>query len=134
VELDDAIAALLGELDRRWGIDAAWLFGSQTRRPRLDSDIDLAVLFRSPPSAVELLEASADLERIAGKAVDVVDLDRASPIVAHQAIKNGRLVHDRDPHRRIAFVSHLPARYEDVSLVRKSIERLLLQRIAHGRA
>jgi predicted nucleotidyltransferase len=133
VELNDAVDALVRDLDRRWGVDAAWLFGSQVRGARADSDIDLAVLFRGRPNAPQLLEARADLEALAGRPVDVVDLDVASPIIAHQAIKTGRLVADHTPRRRIEFLTRLPDRYEDLLLVRRTIEETILKRIAHGR-
>ena len=133
VELNDAVEAILRDLDRRWGVDAAWLFGSQVRGARADSDIDLAILFRDRPDGAKLLDARADLEQLVGRPVDVVDLDAASPIIAHQAIKTGRLVADHVPRRRIAFLTHLPDRYEDLTLVRKTIEETILRRIAHGR-
>jgi predicted nucleotidyltransferase len=133
VELNDAVEAIRRDLDGRWGVDAAWLFGSQVRGARPDSDIDLAVLFRDRPDAQDLLDARAELEQLAGRPVDVVDLDVASPIIAHQAIKTGRLVADRVPRRRVAFLMRLPDRYEDLTLVRRTIEQAILRRIAHGR-
>ena len=134
MQLDDAVQVIIRDLDRRWGVDAAWLFGSQARGARPDSDIDVAVLFRTPPAGVDLLEARAELEQLVGQPVDLVDLDASSPIIAHQAIKGGRLVTDRDTNRRIAFVARLPERYEDLMLVRKNIEQTLLRRTLHGRA
>jgi predicted nucleotidyltransferase len=133
VELNDVVDAIVRDLDGRWGVDAAWLFGSQVRGGRADSDIDLAVLFRDQPDGQQLLEARAELEQIAGRPVDVVDLDVASPIIAHQAIKTGRLVADRVPAHRIAFLTRLPDRYEDLTLVRRTIEQTILKRTAHGR-
>jgi predicted nucleotidyltransferase len=134
MELDRAIAAVVSYLDERWGVAAAWLFGSQTRTPRPDSDIDIAVLFKTRPSAFDLLEAQADVERAAKKPVDIVDLDAASPIVAYQVLKSGRLVADHDQRRRVDFVAHVPGRYEDLKIIRREAERTLLRRIAHGRA
>lgn len=133
--LDETVRAVLGHLGARWGVDAAWIFGSQTRQPRPDSDIDLAVLFTTSPNPLELLQAQADLEGIAGAPVDVVDLDRASPIIAHQALKGGQLVADRVPRRRIDFVAGLPSRYEDLMILRRSMERTMFARLArpaHG--
>jgi predicted nucleotidyltransferase len=60
----------MDHLDKRWGVAAAWLFGSQTRVPRPGSDIDLAVLFQNRPEPIELLEARADLERLADHIVE----------------------------------------------------------------
>lgn len=108
MEVSDAVQAILRELDQRWGVDAAWLFGSQVRGARTDSDIDLAVLFRGRPDGAELLDARADLAALVGRQVDLVDLDLASPIIAHQAIKTGRLVADHVPRRRIEFLTGFP--------------------------
>ena len=132
-DLNRAVEAILRELDTRWGVEAAWLFGSQVRSARPDSDIDLAVLFRSLPDPLDLLESRADLERQAGAPVDVVDLYRASPIIAFQALKTGRLVADHAPRRRIDFATHLPSRYEDLMIMRRGIERAMMRRLNHGR-
>jgi predicted nucleotidyltransferase len=133
VELKEAVAAILRNLDGRWGVDAAWLFGSQVRTARADSDIDMAVLFRTRPDGQALLDARTELGDPVGRPVDIVDLDVASPIIAHQAIKTGRLVADHTPRRRIEFLTRLPDRYEDLTLVRRTIEETILKRIAHGR-
>jgi len=133
MDLEASVSSVLAHLDARWGVAAAWLFGSQTRAPRPDSDIDLAVLFLTRPTAVDLIEERSDLGRLAGLPVDVIDLDAASPIVAYQALKTGRLVADTDRRRRIDFVAHLPGRYEDIRIIRREAEKALLNRIAHGR-
>jgi hypothetical protein len=133
MDLQANVSAIVDRLDARWGVAAAWLFGSQTRTARPDSDIDLAVLFRRRPTSLELIDIGAELRELGGRPVDVVDLDGASPIVAYQALKNGRLVADNEPRRRIDFVAHLPGRYEDIRIVRREAEKTLLQRIAHGR-
>lgn len=132
-KLDEAVRAIVSALDARWPVDAAWLFGSQVRASRADSDIDIAVLFGTPPDPADLLRAGADLEQAAGAPVDVVDLDRASPIIAYQALKNGRLVADRAPSHRVDFVARLPGRYEDVMILRRGMERTLIERVTHGR-
>ena len=133
MQLDDALTAILGDLDRRWGVDAAWLFGSQVGAARPDSDIDVAALFRTAPDGLAILDARADLEQLVGTPVDIVDLDRASPIIAFQALKNGRLISDRTPRRRIDFVTRLPERYEDLMILRRNIEQTILRRVSHGR-
>ncbi len=122
-------------LDQRFGVDAMWIFGSQAAgRARADSDLDLAALFRRAPERAQLLEARAEASVIAGREVDLVDLGRASPILAMQVLRHGRLVMDQDPSRRIRFVAGAPGRCEDVLRTRRPIESLLLERVAHGRA
>ena len=122
-------------LERRSGVDALWLFGSRAQgRAREDSDLDLAALFRRQPSADELLAMKTEAARLAGREVDLVDLDRASPILAMQVLRHGRLLVDRDPSRRARFVAAAPGRCEDVLRVRRPVERRLLERVADGGA
>jgi predicted nucleotidyltransferase len=129
--LDD----LRAELERRIGLDALWVFGSVARGTDTDgSDLDLAALFARRPSAEELIALRTDLAAQAGRDVDLVDLDTASPIVAMQVLRHGRLLVDRAPRRRVAFASGLPGRYEDIVRLRRPAEQALLRRVARGGA
>ena len=126
----DDIASVASLLDQVFGLDTLWLFGSVARgRDRADSDIDLAALFRRRPSAKELLDVRADVERRLSRAVDLIDLEQASPIVARQVLRNGVLLVDGSPAHRTRFVSGLPGRYEDLLIVRRNVERALLERL-----
>ncbi len=120
-------------LERRVGVDAVWLFGSEAEgRARSTSDLDLAALFRRPTSPAELAELRADLTAALDRPVDLVDLDRASPLLGYQVLKHGRLVVDRDPARRHRFAAGLPSRREDLLIVRRPIERALIERVRSG--
>jgi predicted nucleotidyltransferase len=126
---------VVGTLDRRFGLDALWLFGSEAAgRARADSDVDLAALFRTRPEPLDLLDARQELAELIGRDVDLVDLDRASPILAMQVLRHGRLLVERNYRRRIDFVAHAPGRYEDVIITRREAERALLDRVRGGRA
>jgi hypothetical protein len=133
--LPEAQLALIDvALDRLAGLDALWLFGSEaTGRATSRSDVDLAALFARRPSPLALVAAREGLQEILGRAVDLVDLERASPVLAMQALRHGRLVVDRNPTHRVRFTAALPGRYEDVAILRRPAERLLLARLAHGR-
>jgi hypothetical protein len=98
------------------------------------SDIDLAGLFRSRHSALDLLEARDALGALLGRTVDLVDLDRVSPIVAMQVFRHGRLLVDANPRRRYQAVSGALSRYEDLRIVRREAERALLARIRDDRS
>ena len=129
--MDDTISPLLDLLDRRFGVESLWVFGSEASgRARPESDLDVAVLFSRPPSAVELAEARAEGAALIDRALDLVDLDTASPLLAYQVLKHGRLVTDRNPRRRYRFTAGVPARREDVLLMRRPIEERLARRIA----
>jgi predicted nucleotidyltransferase len=64
--VDDALLqAAAAELDRRFGLVALWVFGSEaTGRATATSDVDLAALFASRPPPAQLLEARTELETI----------------------------------------------------------------------
>ncbi|MBA2447979.1 MAG: nucleotidyltransferase domain-containing protein [Chloroflexi bacterium] len=121
-------------LDERFGLDVVWLFGSEARGTATsDSDVDLAALFRSPSSPAELLDARVEAGALLGRTVDLVDLDRASPILMMQVLRHGTLLLDRNPSRRVCLVAAAPGKYEDLMLVRREGERLLLERVRNAR-
>lgn len=131
----DAIERAASELERRFGLAALWVFGSVARGEEHEgSDLDLAALFRRRPSATELLDARAELALELGRDVDLVDLASASPILAMQVARHGRLVRDVAPERRVAFLTALPGRYDDVRRMRAAAERALVTRVLDGRA
>ena len=122
-------------LDERFGLDALWLFGSEAAGSAVaESDVDLAALFGRSPAALELVETQQEIGALLGRDVDLVDLDRASPILAMQVLRHGKLLLDKNPRRRTDFVAHAPGRYEDVVITRREIEQALLQRVRGGRS
>ncbi len=132
---DAQLARVDAALHALGGLDALWLFGSEAAgRATESSDVDLGALFATPPSDAGLMTAREQLQEILGRAVDLVDLERASPILAMQVLRHGRLVTDRDPRHRVRFTAALPGRYEDVTILRRPGEKLLRARLAHGRA
>jgi len=113
---------------------ALWLFGSEARGcARPDSDVDLAALFARAPSAEARLELAAELSRLLQRDVDLVDLGTASPALAMQVLRHGKLLVDGQPSLRVRFAAALPSRYEDLRLVRAPIEARIAERM-HGRA
>lgn len=126
------VAALL---DQRFGLDALVLFGSQTTgAARPDSDLDLAALFQRRPTEIDLLEAASDVESIVGRAVDLVDLAVASPILAMQIQRTGRCLFGAESPALARFQAALPGRYEDLRRVRAEAEAALIGRVVHGRS
>lgn len=120
-------------LDRRFGLEALLLFGSEARgEARADSDVDLAALFRSPPDVVALLEAGADVERLLGRSVDLVDLGAASPILAMQVLRDGHCVFGAGSRALAEFAAILSSRYADLKRARAEAEAALVDRMTRG--
>ncbi len=134
--LDPAqLAKAVDLLDRRFGLEALLIFGSEARgTARADSDVDLAALFRSPPDVVALLEAGADVERLLGRSVDLVDLAAASPILATQVLRDGRCLFGAGSRALAEFTAILPSRYADLKRVRAASEAALVDRITRDRS
>jgi hypothetical protein len=57
----------------------------------------------------------------------LVDLRRASPILGHQVLRDGRLLLDLDPADRHVFAMLLPSRYVDLKISRAAAERALVE-------
>lgn len=116
------------------GVEALWVFGSVARgEARPDSDMDLGGLFKAPPDLDALLGARASIAALVGREADLVDLKAVSPILAFQVVKDGRLLHEKDPARRVRFVAELIGRYEDVKRFREPIERAAITRLCGRR-
>jgi predicted nucleotidyltransferase len=88
---------------------AVYLFGSRARETATaSSDVDVAVLYAEPPApSLEglgpALDIEADLERMLGLPVQVVILNQAPVDLVHRVLRDGKLLIDRDPSRRIRF-------------------------------
>lgn len=137
-------AALASHTD----VGFAYLFGSAARgTARADSDLDVAVFFgtgagrgRADAEAAggrlhrarRALELEGELERAAGRPVQVVALDDAPLGLVHNVLRSGELVLSRDEeaHRRF-FVSHA-RRYYDMEPARRIFERYRKRRIQEG--
>jgi hypothetical protein len=100
----------------------AYLFGSFARgTARHASDVDLAVLFREPPEsrlAAGPLDLEGDLERVLGRPVQLVVLNRAPADLVHRVLRDGRVVLDRDRAARIRFEIDKRNEYFDLEPVR----------------
>ncbi len=127
----DQIKGIADLLDERFGLDALWVYGSEaTGTATADSDIDLAGLFRRRPEGLEIFDARSDLVEILHREVDLVDLDRVSPILGMQVLKHGRLVVDRSPVRRHVSYFRILSLYDDLMPLRREAERETLRRLS----
>ncbi|MGQ0654086.1 MAG: type VII toxin-antitoxin system MntA family adenylyltransferase antitoxin [Betaproteobacteria bacterium] len=114
--LIDSLRAVLASRGR--SIVCAYLYGSVARGDaRQRSDVDVGLLLDEPPPATLDglgFDIAGEIERAAGKAVDLVVLNRASPDLVHRVLRDGVLVHESDRSARIAFETRMRAEYFDV--------------------
>ena len=104
-----------------------FLFGSFARGFGTDeSDVDVAIMFEKVPDFYELCDLKDQLSRCAGKEVDILILNTASPIIKMQVLRYGLLVMRDERAYNDFFVSTLKE-YYDLKYLRKEIEENLLK-------
>jgi uncharacterized protein len=100
------------------GIAAAWLFGSVARgTAQPDSDVDVGVLLREdPPKTLAgfRFDLEADLGDLLDLPVQLVVLNRAPVDLAFRVLRDGKLLVDHDPSRRIRFEVRTRNEYWDM--------------------
>lgn len=112
----------------RAGVRLAYVFGSAPRDAlRSDSDVDVAVRLAPRGDAIALADLAADLGRIVGRRIDLVDLDAAPPLLLREVLKAGRLLYRADDDERVAFETAALARYADTAHLRRVQEWYLHQ-------
>ena len=109
-------------------IVAAYLFGSVARGDdAAGSDIDVALLYRHhpPPTFAALpLRIEGDIERLLGRPADVVTLNTAPVDLCARVLRDGVLLLERDPSRRIAFEVRTRNAWFDLQPVLRSYRRM----------
>lgn len=132
------IEAVQRALGGRGDVRLAYVFGSVAGgRARVTSDLDLALLFTTPPVPAALDRLADELSGVAGRSVDLVDLASAPPLLAHQVISKGTCIAQRSPGDRATFEARTVLRYLDTKHLRSIQHRYLrLRAKAHhdGRA
>ncbi len=109
------------------GAIAVYLFGSVARGDAgPDSDVDVGILFETaPPATLDSPQFAVEgrLERILGRPVQVVALNRASSDLVHRILRDGRLVLDLDRSARIRFEVRSRNEYFDMASIRRLYRR-----------
>jgi predicted nucleotidyltransferase len=116
----------------------AVLFGSVARgQERKGSDVDLGLLV-DPDTPDARLRALIELERAAGREVDLVFLDEAPPLLRFEISRDGVLLRERDEGLWTDFRVKAMLDWWDWAPYAKRIEdasiRRLRERMAHGKA
>ena len=90
--------------DKYEEIQIAYIFGSSKNGNVKDrSDIDIAVYLTEKASSFLQFKIATDLEEEFNIPIDVVVLNKANPILAHEVLRNGKRLFERDNEFR-AFV------------------------------
>ena len=126
-------------LSKRREIQAVYIFGSfASGRSRINSDIDIAVLLNPKSLRLESLDyrlkLAAEISSAIGRSnVDLVILNEAPPVLAHQVLSKGQLVFERSASARVDFEVRTVNAYLDTEPMRALYRSYLKKRIREGK-
>lgn len=104
------------------GATLAILFGSRARGDaRASSDWDVGVLGLT----ADREQVAHSLAEVLGAPVDVVELERASPLLCDRAMREGQVLLDADGSRFARFASLTLRRFEDTAKHRRAVDASL---------
>ena len=111
-------------------IDLVYLFGSTAHgeSPRV-RDVDLAISTTPGLEATDLFALRADVASAAGGPVDLISLNDASVVLAHEVADSGECLFARTPDAEVDFVTRARARYWDFKPYLDEQWRLLGERL-----
>ena len=111
------------------GVIAVYRFGTWgTVAERTDSDLDLAVLTRQRLPAAQSWEIAQQLAMLAGRHVDLVDLQAASTVMAAQIVSRGERLHCSDARRCAEYEDYIYSAYARLNEERREILRDIQKR------
>jgi predicted nucleotidyltransferase len=137
--LDDAALQRLSHALDCEGVIAAMLIGSQARgTPGPLSDVDIAVWHEPGLDPAGRLQLQLKLTRLASETlrtneVDIIMLNQAPPLLRHRAIRDRKLLVERDPVARVRLDARALLDYLDTEPLRAEMSRGLRKRIREGR-
>jgi predicted nucleotidyltransferase len=135
VDTQSIAACLTGQAD----VIVGYLFGSVARgQARPQSDVDIAALLDSAPTEPDLDERSmverqltlmGALAPYSGREVQVVLLNRVTPLLAYEVIREGIRLFERSTPERVSFEVATMKHYFDIQPMLAFQQRALFQRI-----
>ncbi len=126
---------ILESLEKEKGINTVVLFGSYAKSmPREQSDVDIALLYQKElvPDSMILVELRERLSEKLKREVDIICLNTASPIIAMQVVKHGKILLNKNPRLYENYLVNLFTDYADLKLMRKPLEENILKRKYYG--
>lgn len=113
-------------VDSHPDIRAVYVFGSEAKGDqRVDSDLDLGVLFRSRQPLAATLPLEQELEQTLGRKVDLVDVARAGAFLALDIVR-GERIFCRDPTEADRFELYVLRRAGDLLPFERQRQAILL--------
>jgi|TARA_B110000914_G_scaffold218701_1_gene226320 predicted nucleotidyltransferase len=115
-------------------ICAGYIFGSfASNMERPSSDIDIAILLYNGSLDFQCKNnIILDLNEITGREVDCVELNKVTPVLQMQIIKNGQQLFCKDEKHVNEFTIEVIRNYVDLKKIRKPIEDRMKQVSIYG--
>ena len=93
LDFEVRLKKLLPQLEQEYMVDKLGIFGSYARgEQREDSDLDLLVAFREPPSLFRYIELENFISETLGVKVDLVMEDAIKPNIKERILKEVQLI------------------------------------------
>ncbi|MBI3924473.1 MAG: nucleotidyltransferase domain-containing protein [Armatimonadetes bacterium] len=123
------------DIFRRWGVRLAYLFGSVAEgRADSQSDVDVGVVLPEPCDGKAALSQVAhmqqDLRPFFDRKLDLVVLNLAGPLLAHEVIRRGQVLYSHDESERMRYEVRIRDTYEDYRHIQSFFIRALKEQLA----
>ncbi|MCP4661981.1 MAG: nucleotidyltransferase domain-containing protein [bacterium] len=125
----DLRTALVEALSSLPGVQLAVLFGSFARGcegPRSDVDVGLRLY---PDSLADRLRAEVTLGRAARRAIDLVHLDEAPPLLRFEIAGDGQLLYEQEPGAWTEFKAQAMVDWWDFAPTARMIHAAAIRRL-----
>lgn len=125
------------QIFQKFNVKLAYLFGSQAKgNPAPESDFDIAVLFKKPPSDSlalrETMNLSSDLSEYLPAKIDIVSLHYAPLLLKYEIVAHHQVLYCEDERDRINFEVAVIKEYIDEEPIRRLYNDALYKRILQG--
>jgi len=126
-----AIADLTRTLEGFPAVQLAVLFGSAARtKPNAASDIDVGISLEHGSGDEVFSMVDVALQRAVNRAVDLVSLDEAPPLLRFEIARNGLVLVQREPHAWAEFRAHAMIDWWDWAPTARMMHQAMTLRLA----